>query len=75
MERFIPAHDDWLFTDTRSLDALGGRLVPYQVGMPCLHWEAVIETPDGEERVLDSIRVRASGHPRAEPPAPGHAPR
>ena len=73
MERFIPAHDDWLFTDAGALDALGGRLVPYQVGMPCLHWEAIIETPDGEERLLRSIRDRVSGHRPAEHPVPPHA--
>lgn len=45
MKQFIPLEDDWTLIEA----FLGQRLVPYQVGMPCVH-------QDG---------VRRSGHDRA----------
>lgn len=51
MRHFIAARDELLF----QCNTPPGRLVPYQPGLPCLHWQAVIETPDEEARVLAFI--------------------
>ena len=48
MHHFVPARDELLYGKT----AAHGRLVPYQVGQPCLHWAAAIESADDERRLL-----------------------
>ena len=63
MAHFIAARDELLF----DAEPAPGLLVPYQVGMPCLHWEADIVSPDEEARVIRTIRDPGS----ARLPAPG----
>ena len=65
MTHFIAARDELLF-DAEPAD---GLLVPYQVGMPCLHWEAAIVSPDAEERLIRTIRDPASARLPGSRPA------
>ena len=49
---FIPVTDEMLYDRPELITA---PLRPYQVGSPCFHWLAVIETPesaDGESKVI-----------------------
>ena len=64
MKAFVPMTDDELFAPDPAIEAL----VPYQVGIPCLHWEA--EVLDENERSL--LRVRSSNDHPYSPRA--HAP-
>lgn len=72
MERFLTATDELLFGDTPAQ----GKLVPYRAGMPCGHWEAIIEGElDGEVIAeLTSERYAVSEEPwipRHERPVKG----
>ena len=66
MKAFVPVPDD-LDPDPRlSID----RLVPYRAGLPCLHWEAVIDA-DGVRRYFSA--PASDGRPApvpASPPSP-----
>lgn len=48
MRHFVPIRDELIFDGSSS----PGDLVPYQVGHPCLHWEAAIACPEDERKVL-----------------------
>ena len=47
MKAFVPASDEQIF------EASQDQPVPYRVGMPCIHWYAVIDKQD------ELIRVRS----------------
>lgn len=70
MAHFIPARDELLFDAEPPED----RLVPYQVGMACLHWEADIVSADDEARVIRTIRDPAAARLRESGscPPPAH---
>ena len=62
MKHFIAARDDLLF----GAKPVHSRLVPYQAGMPCFHWEAVIHSPDDEREVLAVIRAEKPSRHQAQ---------
>ena len=47
MQHFIPERDELLFAPAPI-----GKLVPYRIGLPCLHWEAAIVDADNEDRII-----------------------
>lgn len=51
MQAFIPLEDDWSL-----LEAIAERqLVPYQVGMPCLHRASPVSGTDDRDRAADHV--------------------
>lgn len=51
MQAFIPLEDDWSL-----LEAIAERqLVPYQVGMPCLHRASPVSGTDDRDCAADHI--------------------
>jgi len=60
MKTFVPASDEQIF------DSIDESPVPYRVGLPCFHWFAVLETPDGQVRV-QSADARPGAAPISEP--------
>ena len=63
MKRFIPVTDRLVDLD-RS-----GKLVPYQVGLPCLHWEVIIDR--GRAESLLGEKSRSGKRLRRSAPATG----
>ncbi len=39
MQRFIPITDELLEHARQPHGRMNSRLVPYRVGLPCIHWE------------------------------------
>ena len=66
MRHFIPARDELLY----GKHIAQGRLVPYQLGQPCLHWAAAIESADDERRLLAFFTDQSA----SESPVPAEAP-
>ena len=59
MEHFVPLRDD-------LMEALNNtRLVPYRVGLPCLHWEAAIADPRSEKTLVEFISGKSEALRRA----------
>lgn len=59
MEHFVPLRDD-------LMEALNNtKLVPYRVGLPCLHWEAAIADPRSEKTLVEFISGKSEAVRRA----------
>ena len=62
MKRFIPVTDK--LTDLNC----SARLVPYRVGMPCLHWEIISDRARAED-LIGRERASAKESGQAAEPA------
>ena len=61
MKHFVPLRDG-------LMECLGdSRLVPYRVGLPCLHWEAAICDPRSEKTLMEFISGSSADVPPAVP--------
>ena len=61
MKRFIPVTDSLVDLDGSA------KLVPYQVGLPCLHWEVISDRSRAES--LLGEKSRSGRRPRHLDPA------